>query len=128
MRDALEAGVAVTGTTVHVATETVDEGPILAQEEVQVLPGDTEATLHERIKTVERRLYPETIRSFVAQLPAERPATRRPCMKALLSVYDKTGLEDFARQLAAAGYELVASGGTASALGHAGIPTRRSRR
>ena len=43
-------------------------------------------------------------------------------MKALISVYDKTGLEDFARALAAAGYELVASGGTAKALGEAGLP------
>ena len=122
VREALEAGVAVTGTTVHVATEAVDEGPILAQEEVQVLPGDTEAILHERIKTVERRLYPETIRSFVAKLQDERSSARRPYMKALLSVHDKTGLEDFARQLAAAGYELVASGGTASALEAAGLP------
>ncbi len=63
--DALGAGVAVTGCTVHVATLEVDEGPILAQEEVAVLPGDTVGTLHERIKTVERRLYPETIRRFL---------------------------------------------------------------
>jgi phosphoribosylglycinamide formyltransferase 1 len=65
VRDALEAGVKITGCTVHVATETVDEGPILAQEAVLVAPGDTETTLHERIKSVERRLYPETIRVFL---------------------------------------------------------------
>ncbi len=64
--DALAAGVAVTGCTVHIATLEVDEGPILAQEEVAVLPGDTVASLHERIKTVERRLYPETLRRFLA--------------------------------------------------------------
>jgi phosphoribosylglycinamide formyltransferase-1 len=62
VRDALEAGVKVTGCTVHIATEEVDAGPILAQEAVPVLPDDTEATLHERIKEVERRLYPATIR------------------------------------------------------------------
>src|SRR5690606_11219556 len=56
VRDALEAGVEVTGCTVHVATESVDDGPILAQEAVPVLEGDDEATLHERIKGVERRL------------------------------------------------------------------------
>lgn len=61
VRDALEAGVKVTGCTVHVATEKVDDGPILAQEAVRVEPGDDEATLHERIKEVERRLYTETI-------------------------------------------------------------------
>ena len=62
--DALAAGVKLTGCTVHVATLEVDAGPILAQEAVPVLPGDTVASLHERIKTVERRLYPETIRRF----------------------------------------------------------------
>jgi phosphoribosylglycinamide formyltransferase-1 len=62
VRDALAAGVPVTGCTVHLATLEVDEGPILAQEEVPVLPGDTEDSLHERIKAVERRLYPQVIR------------------------------------------------------------------
>jgi phosphoribosylglycinamide formyltransferase 1 len=61
VRAALEAGVKVTGTTVHLVTEEVDAGPILAQEAVPVLADDTEATLHERIKEVERRLYPEVI-------------------------------------------------------------------
>jgi phosphoribosylglycinamide formyltransferase-1 len=68
VRDALDAGVKVTGTTVHIATEDVDSGPILAQKAVRVEPGDTEATLHERIKAVERRLYPETIRKFLQDL------------------------------------------------------------
>jgi phosphoribosylglycinamide formyltransferase-1 len=77
VRDALEAGVAVTGTTVHIATEEVDEGPVLAQAKVPVLPGDTEATLHERIKSVERALYPETIRLFMEELCAEGPRSRR---------------------------------------------------
>lgn len=61
VRDALDAGVKVTGTTVHLVTEEVDAGPILAQESVPVLDDDTETTLHERIKEVERRLYPEVI-------------------------------------------------------------------
>lgn len=63
---ALAYGVKVTGCTVHVATLDVDEGPILAQEAVPVLDGDTEDSLHERIKVVERRLYPATIRSVLA--------------------------------------------------------------
>ncbi|MBV9662072.1 MAG: phosphoribosylglycinamide formyltransferase, partial [Acidimicrobiales bacterium] len=68
VRDALAYGVKVTGTTVHIATEEVDAGPILAQETVPVEEGDTEATLHERIKEVERRVYPEAIRRFLAGL------------------------------------------------------------
>ena len=65
VRDAFAAGVEVTGTTVHVATLDVDAGPILAQEAVPVLPDDTVESLHERIKVVERRLYPATIRQIL---------------------------------------------------------------
>ena len=78
VRDALAAGVKVTGTTVHIATEEVDTGPILAQEAVYVEEGDTEASLHERIKAVERRLYPEAIRRFlptVGSLPRREGET-----------------------------------------------------
>ena len=62
---ALDYGVKVSGCTVHVATLEMDAGPILAQEAVPVLPDDTAAELHERIKQVERRLYPDTIRRFM---------------------------------------------------------------
>jgi phosphoribosylglycinamide formyltransferase-1 len=65
VRDALEAGATVTGVTVHVATLEVDAGPILAQEPVPVLPGDDEETLHERIKALERQLYPATIKAII---------------------------------------------------------------
>ncbi len=75
VRDALEHGVKVTGCTVHVATLEVDAGPILAQEAVPVLPDDDEASLHDRIKAVERRLYPDTIRAVLAD-PALLTGTR----------------------------------------------------
>jgi phosphoribosylglycinamide formyltransferase-1 len=79
VRDALDAGVKVTGVTVHVATEVVDEGPILAQEAVPVLEGDTESSLHERIKIAERRLYPATIREFIERCAGpEGPAPSGP--------------------------------------------------
>lgn len=68
VRDALEYGVKVTGTTIHVVTEEVDHGPILAQQAVEVRDDDTEATLHERIKEVERPLYCRTIRIYLQQL------------------------------------------------------------
>jgi phosphoribosylglycinamide formyltransferase-1 len=67
VRDALDYGVKITGVTVHLAQLEVDDGPILAQEPVAVLPGDTEATLHERIKNVEHRLYPEVIERLVRE-------------------------------------------------------------
>jgi phosphoribosylglycinamide formyltransferase-1 len=63
--DALASGATTTGCTVHIATAELDAGPILAQQSVPVLPGDTPETLQERIKVVERRLYPQTIRAYL---------------------------------------------------------------
>lgn len=59
--EALRLGLPVTGCTVHYVTPAVDDGPVLASAEVLVLPGDTEATLHERIKIEERRLIVEVV-------------------------------------------------------------------
>lgn len=56
VEEALAWGVTVTGCTVHFVDEEVDHGPIVAQEPVAVVDGDTAETLHERIKTVEHRL------------------------------------------------------------------------
>jgi len=71
VHDALAAGVPETGTTVHVALLEMDTGPILAQATVAILADDTEATLHERIKAVERTLYPATIRAFIDDLASQ---------------------------------------------------------
>lgn len=75
VRDALAFGVKVSGCTIHVATLEVDAGPILAQSAVPVFPGDDEAALHERIKAVERRLYPDTIRAVLADPSLLQKAT-----------------------------------------------------
>lgn len=58
---ALEHGVKLTGSTVHLVDAGLDTGPILAQRAVPVEPGDTEDTLHERIKIVERHLLTEVV-------------------------------------------------------------------
>ena len=84
VRDALEHGVKVTGCTVHLAGLDVDTGQILAQEAVPVLTDDTEESLSERIKQVERRLYPETLLRLIetGQLtplePTKPEGTRLP--------------------------------------------------
>lgn len=62
VRDTLAYGAKITGCTVHIATAEMDAGPILAQEHVRVEDGDTEETLHARIKAVESWLYPLIIR------------------------------------------------------------------
>jgi phosphoribosylglycinamide formyltransferase 1 len=61
VRDALAAGVTETGASLIVVDNGVDSGPVIAQERVPVLPGDTEAALHERIKPVERRLLVQAV-------------------------------------------------------------------
>ncbi len=65
---ALASGESETGCTVHVATEALDDGPILAQERVAIVPGDDEHSLHERIKAVERTLYPDVVRRAMVAL------------------------------------------------------------
>jgi phosphoribosylglycinamide formyltransferase-1 len=65
MLDTLASGVTETGCTIHYAEAELDSGAIIAQERVLVLPGDTPTTLQERIKAVERRLYPRVLQKFL---------------------------------------------------------------
>lgn len=76
VRDALAAGVDVTGATVHEVDAGLDSGPVLAQAEVPVRSGDTEAGLHERIKTEERRLLVGVVRQLAATPRERREPTR----------------------------------------------------
>ncbi|MGB4688972.1 MAG: phosphoribosylglycinamide formyltransferase [Candidatus Nanopelagicales bacterium] len=61
VRDALAAGVSQTGCTVHKVDHGVDTGEVIAQCEVAVEPGESQAALHERIKAVERALLPQCV-------------------------------------------------------------------
>lgn len=67
VRDALAAGATKTGATIHVVDEGVDTGPRLAQRELEILPDETEAELHERIKVIERELIVQTVRDIALQ-------------------------------------------------------------
>jgi phosphoribosylglycinamide formyltransferase-1 len=64
VRDAFEAGVTETGASVIVVDDGVDTGPILAQRRVPIMDGDTESTLHDRIKIVERELLADVVRDI----------------------------------------------------------------
>jgi formyltetrahydrofolate-dependent phosphoribosylglycinamide formyltransferase len=64
IRDALDARADITGVTVHMVDELMDHGTIIAQEEVAILPGDTEETLAARIHAAEHRLYPKTLQQL----------------------------------------------------------------
>lgn len=68
-KHALDAGVPVSGCTVHFVVPELDAGPIVAQAEVPVLPGDTVETLSARILDAEHRTYPDALRKALAQIP-----------------------------------------------------------
>jgi phosphoribosylaminoimidazolecarboxamide formyltransferase / IMP cyclohydrolase len=135
VRDALAHGATITGATVHLVDETLDGGPIVAQEAVQILPGDDESRLHDRIRAVEHRLLPRSVALLLGGALSVDPDGRRVLLdlgradqavpvprRALLSVSDKTGLADLGRGLVDARFELVSTGGTARALREAGLP------
>jgi phosphoribosylaminoimidazolecarboxamide formyltransferase/IMP cyclohydrolase len=135
VHDALVARVKVTGITVHIVDESMDGGPIVAQEAVPVLPDDDESSLRERIQAVEHRLLPRVVGLLVARairvaadgrhvtvdLEAADAHVATP-RRALLSVSDKTGLVELGRGLVGRGFELVSTGGTARTLRDAGLP------
>ena len=62
---AIEAGDAAAGCSVHIVTEELDAGVVLGQAEVPIEPGDTPATLEERVLSVEHELYPKVLSEFV---------------------------------------------------------------
>jgi len=64
VQQALDAGVKITGSCVHFVTPQVDAGPVICREEVAIEVGDTEESLHERLKAVEHRLIVEAVRKY----------------------------------------------------------------
>lgn len=132
VRDALLAGVRVTGVTVRLVDETLDNGPILLQETVPVAPDDDEASLSARIDAVEHRLLPWAVALLAvgavtvttdgrAQVDLRRASAAQRSRRALLSVSDRSGLEELARGLDQLGFELIATEGTACVLRGAGV-------
>lgn len=67
----IEAGVSKTGVTVHYVDEGMDTGPIIAQEEIEMIPGETEEQLKTRIQAVEHRLYPNVIKQLTQNVTEE---------------------------------------------------------
>lgn len=70
-KQALAAGAAETGCTVHVVTEEIDAGPVLGQSKLEILPGETADDLIQRIHVLEHELYPRVIGEFAAKLARE---------------------------------------------------------
>ena len=66
-KQALDAGVKEAGCTVHFVDEGVDTGPILLQESLPILAGETADSLHARIQCIERRIYPDALRKLLRE-------------------------------------------------------------
>lgn len=66
VRDTLIAGAKITGTTVHFVDSGIDTGEIISQKEVEILPNDTEASLHNRIKLIEQELIVNVVADFAS--------------------------------------------------------------
>ena len=126
----------MTGATVHLVDETLDGGPIVAQEAVDdPAPATTRRALHERIKAVEHRLLPRAVALLLAGALVVEPAaaasgstplerTRRPGRRAGRCSRSRTrpASSSLGRGLVDARFELVSTGGTARALREAGLP------
>ena len=129
--DSLAYGVKVTGCTVHLVDAGMDTGPILAQQVVAVLDDDDEADsarTHQGRRTTAaggragRAGHPR--RDLDRTKGDHRMSARRarPIRRALISVYDKTGLVELAKGLHDAGVDIVSTGSTAKTIAEQGIP------
>ncbi len=108
----MNARVKITGVTVHYVDEGVDTGPIIAQMPVALAEKETLQSLEEKIHRAEHQLYIQAIEKVL--WGAEAKKIQRP--RALISVSDKAGLTEFAKGLAALGWEICSTGGTAKFL------------
>ena len=138
VRDALAAGVDQTGASLIVVDNSVDGGPIIAQERIPVLPGDTSrpARSHQARRAApahrggarHRQLAsrPEGIRTIMSTHSIDPSRYRERDVvrvrRALVAVSDKRGLVELATALTGAGVEIVSTGGTAAAIAAAGLP------
>jgi phosphoribosylglycinamide formyltransferase-1 len=79
-RRALEAGVKRHGATVHFVVEETDAGPVISQQSVPVLQGDTEATLAARVLEIEHRIYPEALRLSPKEVCNAATGNKKPAV------------------------------------------------
>jgi phosphoribosylglycinamide formyltransferase, formyltetrahydrofolate-dependent len=107
------SGVRFSGVTVHIATEKVDEGPILAQKVIPTFEGESLESFESRVHSVEHSLYFDTIVEFLFN---ERPPY------ALITSYEKTPeILNFAKFLLERGYTIISTTGTAKFLNENGV-------
>ncbi|MBA4538238.1 bifunctional phosphoribosylaminoimidazolecarboxamide formyltransferase/IMP cyclohydrolase [Bacillus aquiflavi] len=112
---ALAAGVKVSGVTIHYVDEGMDTGPIISQETVKIDDDETKESLQTKIHQIEHQLYPVVLQKILGGKAMGKK-------RALISVSDKTGVAEFAKQLSELGFEIISTGGTSKALIESGVP------
>lgn len=125
-RAVIESKVKISGVTIHFVNTEYDKGPIIVQKAIEVLEDDTPEKLAERISKLEHQLYPEIIKLFCEEkikLEGEKVKIIKDNIskRALISVYDKTGIIEFAKGLTEIGIEIISTGGTYKTLKENGI-------
>ena len=127
----VNSGAALSGATAHFVSEDYDRGPIILQAAVNVFSGDTPEALAKRVNALELALYPKAVALFcddrleiegkkVMVLPSSDCG--RSLKRALISLSDKTGAVDFARELVKMGVEIISTSGTYKLLKDSGLP------
>ncbi|MCX5783264.1 MAG: phosphoribosylglycinamide formyltransferase, partial [Elusimicrobia bacterium] len=127
----IKSGAKVSGCTVHLVNGEYDRGPIILQRSVPVFNGDTAHTLAERVLEQEHIAYPQAVKFFCegrVKISGEKitimPQNTSKAVRALISVSDKTGILEFAKELASLGIEIVSTSGTAKHLAENNVPVR----
>ncbi len=120
----LDAGETETGVTIHLVQREYDQGPIVTQEYVPVLPGDTAEILAARVLKVEHATYPRAIQEYILKMKNLMLNSEKyiPVKRALLSCWRKEPAVALAQTLNRLGVVILSSGSTAEALKKAGIP------
>lgn len=122
----LESGEKYSGATLHFVDEGVDTGPIILQRKVEVEKDDTVESLQQKVLKIEHEIIVEGVKLFSqGKLKTEGKKTiinRGGVMKrALVSVYDKEGIVEFAKNLELLNWEIISTGGSFRKLKEAGI-------
>lgn len=116
--EVLKAGVKVTGCTIHYVDEGADTGQIIVQKTVMIDENDTVDSLKTKVQAKEGEAYIEAIQNF------NKNTNNVQIKRALISVSNKDGIVEFAKELDSMGIEIISTGGTAKKLAEADIPVR----
>src|SRR3990167_6499333 len=114
----LDNNSAYVGSSIHFLTHEFDFGPVLARSFEKIRPKDTVETLYQRLKVKEH----EMLISALKNLCNKKIIMKNDERYALISVYDKSGISDFAKKLHSLGYKIISTGGTSKVLKDNSVP------